>query len=815
MAKDYKSTLDWSATPELEIETFSGSTTHDALNRPITATSPDGSVYRPTFNEANLLEKVDVNLRGGAIPTSFVANIDYDARGQRVRIEYGNQTRTDYVYDDQTFRLTNLKTTRATDNALLQDLTYAYDPTGNITQIRDNAQQSIYFNNQVVLPRNDYAYDATYRLTAATGREHIGQLGTAQTTSDDTPRMNQPLPTDGKAMRNYTEQYDYDAVGNFLRMMHQATNGNWTRAYAYHEPSLLEPTKNSNRLSSTTVDADTSEIYPYDAHGNMLAMSHLSNMNWDFTDQLKRVSLGGGGEVFYLYDSGGQRIRKVLEKNGGALIEERIYLGGFEIYRKRLNGTLALERETLHVMDDKQRIALVETRTQGADGSPGQLIRFQFGNHLGSASLELDDQAKIISYEEYYPYGSTSYQAADATIKAAAKRYRYTGMERDEETGLNYHTARYCALWLGRWVNTDPKGLVDGVNLYQYVRDSPVVLVDPAGTDSRNMRVQFVNVDDLPQSPQGAKVVHPVRNAKNLSQVTINDLDASKTTVTTMDAVRSSPDYVDNEIVSAGAEVSDLMYLNLTALNFSYTNKQDVQIPIGGIDFQSKVPSYEFIKSHGVIYPVSQDGNIALNEPNTPTILKYAAMKERDRSQALITREEYSWVVYAFSEAIKQLGHASSSVPAARFGAGQLVTRNREIGAGSNGKSSFNPHGGRQNCVNCTSAFLNSIKQKQLETAGRDVALNGGSIPNAIRQIRSRTGAVFGSGQYRTLRTGKSLQFFVVFPGSSKTSASHVLIGINNGGRTMIYDPQSHGKFFDIDSFGPFTAYPVVFPNGD
>ena len=69
-------------------------------------------------------------------------------------------------------------------------------------------------------------------------------------------------------------------------------------------------------------------------------------------------------------------------------------------------------RETLHIMDDKQRIALVETRTQGNDRlAPQQLIRYQFGNHLGSASLELDDQAQIISYEEYTPYGSTSYQA--------------------------------------------------------------------------------------------------------------------------------------------------------------------------------------------------------------------------------------------------------------------------------------------------------------------------------------------------------------------------------------------------------------------
>jgi hypothetical protein len=76
---------------------------------------------------------------------------------------------------------------------------------------------------------------------------------------------------------------------------------------------------------------------------------------------------------------------EVVEKNGGALIEERIYLGGFEIFRRRNGvGSVTLERETLHVMDDKQRIALVETRTQGNDGSPSQLVRYQFSNHLSS-----------------------------------------------------------------------------------------------------------------------------------------------------------------------------------------------------------------------------------------------------------------------------------------------------------------------------------------------------------------------------------------------------------------------------------------------
>ena len=142
-------------------------------------------------------------------------------------------------------------------------------------------------------------------------------------------------------------------------------------------------------------------------------------------------------------------------------------------------------------MDDKQRIALVETRTQGNDGSPAQLIRYQFGNHLGSASLELDDQAQIISYEEYTPYGSTSYQAVRSQTETP-KRYRYTGKERDEESGLYYHGARYYAPWLARWVSCDPSGLLDGVNPCTYVKCNPIRLGDPSGRNSFEDLAQFI-----------------------------------------------------------------------------------------------------------------------------------------------------------------------------------------------------------------------------------------------------------------------------------------------------------------------------------
>ena len=550
LAQDYKTTPDWSLNPPplLDGEIFSSSTVFDALNRPIQMLAPHNAagkinVIRPGYNEANLLERIDVWLAQAGEPSTLLApalanlhavtNIDYDAKGRRTQVEYGNGALTGYVYDPQTLRLTRLTTTCSgvpAQQSVLQDLSYHYDPAGNITHIRDDAQQAVFFNGQVVLPECDYVYDPIYRLINATGREHIGQLAQPQTSWSDEFRLNLPQPGDGQAMRNYAEQYLYDAVGNIEQLIHQAANGKWSRSYVYNEASLIEAGKNSNRLSSTNVAA-LAEPYSYDAHGNMTGMPHLTLMQWDFKDQLCASSrqvvnpapppANVAETTFYVYDASGQRARKVTERQNGSRKNERIYINGFEIFREfKANGSdIELERETLHVMDDKQRIALVETRTQGNDASPPQLIRYQFGNHLGSASLELDDLGKVISYEEYYPYGSTSYQAVDQGIKAAAKRYRFTGKERDEETGLNYHSARYYATWLGRWSAADPKGLVDGPNLYAYSLENPVILLDPSGTDAITLEEVKIEVtrDEFNQIQQDAK-----DDAERLAQADAN-----------------------------------------------------------------------------------------------------------------------------------------------------------------------------------------------------------------------------------------------------------------------------------------------------
>jgi RHS repeat-associated protein len=463
----------------LESETFTTVTAYDALNRATSIKTPHNadipaSEILPSYNEASLLDAVNVKLRGSSTATNFVQNIDYDAKGQRERIQYGNGSTTGYTYDEKTFRLKRLLTTRNNGADVLQDLNYTYDAAGNITQIDDNAQQTIFFDGSVVSPSQKFEYDALYKLIRATGREHASVNADSELEAEG---YNAALisPQDGTAMRNYAREWRYDSVGNILSIIHQANGNAWTRTNAY--------ATDSNRLIGTTVGS-ASASFSYNAHGSMASMPHLSAMDWNFAEKLCHITRGTT-EAYYNYDGNGIRTRKVVKKNG--VVETRLYLGGFEIWRKSVNGTLETERETLHVMDDKRRVALVETLTveNGNNvANPVPVQRYQLDNHLGSASLELDDSANIISYEEYYPYGDTSYRAGRNASEVSQKRYRYTGKEKDEESSLYYCEQRYYAAHISRWVSTDPTWLADGINLYAYVNGNPVSGVDPSGTQT-------------------------------------------------------------------------------------------------------------------------------------------------------------------------------------------------------------------------------------------------------------------------------------------------------------------------------------------
>ncbi|MBL1278781.1 MAG: hypothetical protein COA33_000790 [Fluviicola sp.] len=476
------STLNWDELSEsdLEAQEFVEESETDALGRVLIATSSDGSIHKPTFNYSGQLKKVEVKMKGEIDFVEYVSNIEYSEKGQRTSIRYGNGVNTSYKYDPISYQLTGLKSVRSNGREVLQDLSYWYDPVGNISRITDRAQQDIFFDNQVVKAANDYTYDAFYQLRSASGREHIGQ--TALTSPEDQVDQMKVLAhkSDGQKMRNYERFFEYDKAGNMLLSHHKPSgSSSYKRQFKY--------ALDSNRLEKSGIGQEQKwQNYTYDAAGNMQQLIHLKTISWNSKNEIQAIEKSGVTAI-YEYDSDGERTRKIVKK-GAKKIEVRYYVGDVEIFRRYdvENPEIQLERVSLHIMDDSQRIAMVDTQTIGKNGTSSgaemqHLIRYQLGNHLGSASIEIDGKAKIISYEEFYPYGSSSFQSVDKTREIPRKRYRYTGMERDEESGLNYHSARYYAPWLCRWLKPDPAGTVDGLNVFLFVSNKPIRKVDPSG----------------------------------------------------------------------------------------------------------------------------------------------------------------------------------------------------------------------------------------------------------------------------------------------------------------------------------------------
>lgn len=493
--KHYKATADWqdaNLITDLEGEYFTFRTETDALGRITRQTTPDDSIITPTYNETGLLTTETIRHNGSDAATPYINDIDYNEKGQREKITYGNNVNTRFYYDQETFRLKRLETKRQNGDSL-QDLYFTYDPVGNITHIEDKSIPVIFFDNQKITGISTYTYDALYRLVEATGRENNVALAFgAQDNWSDAPFIRQHNPGDPMAMRNYTQRYTYDQVGNIRQMQQIAAGNPWTRKYNYEDEN--------NRLNQTRIQGATYSYSYHPEHGLMTTMPHLEQMEWSFKEELVKTSRQRRAEgtpetTYYQYDSQGQRIRKITENEANVRAEptpkdERIYVAGYERYKSYSGADAGLERVSLSLIDQGNRFVMIDIETKARTflgiglgrTSPKQLVRYQLHNHLESSSLELDGtaDARVISYEEYHPYGTTAYQANDATVKAAAKRYRYTGMERDEETGLSYHSARYYMPWLGRWCSADPIGIGDGVNLYAYV-NNPVKLYDTNG----------------------------------------------------------------------------------------------------------------------------------------------------------------------------------------------------------------------------------------------------------------------------------------------------------------------------------------------
>jgi RHS repeat-associated protein len=240
--------------------------------------------------------------------------------------------------------------------------------------------------------------------------------------------------------------FTYDPWGNFLQ---QALTSSWAYQHQYTAAS-------NNQLVG----------YSYDAAGNMT--HDLSNGGVNYTyDQENRITDAAG--YTYIYDADGDRV----EKSNGSTGTLYWYMTPGIVGESDLAGNLKTE----YVFFDGERVARRDL--------PAGTVSYYFSDHLKTASVVTDATGTILDESDYYPWGGEL-----QFINNLDNHYKFTGKERDSESGLDLMGARYYSSALGRFVQTDPlyieaHRLADPqlLNLYVYARNNPLRFTDSTGMD--------------------------------------------------------------------------------------------------------------------------------------------------------------------------------------------------------------------------------------------------------------------------------------------------------------------------------------------
>jgi RHS repeat-associated protein len=262
----------------------------------------------------------------------------------------------------------------------------------------------------------------------------------------------------------------YDAWGNLLQK-------NVTKCSA---ETLAVAALTNNRLSG----------YSYDAAGNMLS-DGFHNYAYNADGMLTSVD---SGAATYQYGSGGERIRK----NTAAGATEYVYFGGNAIAERNV----ATGYWTDYIFANGRL----------ARRDPSGAVHYYLGDHLGSTSMVVSAAGAIENESEFYPFGGELQFSASAD-----NHYKFTGKERDTESGLDYFGARYYNSTLGRWISADwsavpaPVPYADfadpqSLNLYSYVRNLPTTRVDADGHQFCIPCVEKVG-EEIAESPEGKAVL--------------------------------------------------------------------------------------------------------------------------------------------------------------------------------------------------------------------------------------------------------------------------------------------------------------------
>jgi RHS repeat-associated protein len=457
---------------------YQTTTTYDALGRATRVQLPEDVTgnrrYLSFRYAAGDLDRVEFD---GSV---FVERIAYDAHDRRILTVYGNGIMVRHRYDPETGRLARTRVERfirpdpdvyAPVGPPLMDLMYGWDPVGNLFELRERTPGSGIPATPAGRDALDrlFHYDPLYRLVRATGRECD--------VSPPAPWDPGPRCTDPNRVRPYEERYQHDPVGNLVELRHLHSRPDGT-IQSFRRVYEIAP--GGNRLVALRRTAGDLQ-YEFDEAGHLTKEAMVRRAEWDHADRLRRWRVQTDGalpsvEAVYLYDTTGERVKKLVRSQGGP-VTTSVYVDGVYEHRRRTQGGGTDRQDVIHVGGSLVPVAMVRLGDPFPD-DPMPAVTYRICDHVNSDTLTLDGEGNVLTREEYSPFGETTFGSF------SHKRYRFAGKERDWESGLYAMGARYYAPWLCRFICTDPLGMVDGSNLYRYANGNPLTLVDPSGTQA-------------------------------------------------------------------------------------------------------------------------------------------------------------------------------------------------------------------------------------------------------------------------------------------------------------------------------------------